>query len=144
MPNPTEEQGEKLDDFDIDQNNGTKTTQPEDTTQELEEKIRESIESAATPDNLPSQPNTAAIVEKPYDSRPVTDTARRTIAYWLLGLLTLLIVVALLCFGYLFWKDPKFDDLKNMVSFILTPLITLVSAATGFYFGSQNSHQPPS
>lgn len=76
-----------------------------------------------------------------FDSRRHHDQARSTIAFWLLGLLTGLLVAAAAGFAALFFvkekTGPTFDQLKSLVELILTPLLTLVSAATGFYFGSQ-------
>ncbi|MCZ2897835.1 hypothetical protein MTR01_27830 [Burkholderia thailandensis] len=68
------------------------------------------------------------------------DVSRRVIAYWLLGLLTLLEVGAVAGYASLFFGDkkPTFEEFKTLLELILTPLITLVSAATGFYFGSAN------
>ncbi|MFJ1259029.1 hypothetical protein [Cupriavidus sp. CuC1] len=75
-----------------------------------------------------------------YDPRPHHDTARRRIAYWLLVLLSGLLVAIFACFsGFFFLKPPPtFDQFKTLIELILTPLLTLVSAATGFYFGSHN------
>ncbi|KWF35824.1 hypothetical protein [Burkholderia diffusa] len=87
----------------------------------------------------PTPASLAKFDNPPFDSRRHHDEARSTIAFWLLGLLTGLLVAAALGFGGLFFTagKPTFDELKSLVELILTPLLTLVSAATGFYFGSQ-------
>lgn len=66
------------------------------------------------------------------------DISRRHIAYWLLGLLTALVVGAFAGYISLFFgkEPPTFEQFKTLLELILTPLITLVSAATGFYFGA--------
>jgi hypothetical protein len=35
--------------------------------------------------------------------------------------------------------EPTFDELKTLVELLLGPLVALVSAATGFYFGAQSA-----
>ncbi|WP_233839469.1 hypothetical protein [Paraburkholderia sp. ZP32-5] len=86
-----------------------------------------------------SDPTPASLIAFSFDSKRHHDEARSTIAYWLLALLTGLLVATALGFGSLLAREkpPTFDDFKSLVELILTPLLTLVSAATGFYFGSQ-------
>lgn len=69
-----------------------------------------------------------------YDPRPGEDGARRTIAYALIGLLSIIVfaVLLLLAFGVV-----KVTELKDF-SVLLGPVITLVSAATGFYYGTKS------
>ncbi|MFM0649843.1 hypothetical protein PQR14_36475 [Paraburkholderia bryophila] len=94
---------------------------------------------------VPLDPRTAPLpLQRPalrdYDPRPDHDKARRRIAYWLLALLTILLVATVVGTGAFFFLKPPtstFDQFKSIVELILTPLLTLVSAATGFYFGSQ-------
>lgn len=69
-----------------------------------------------------------------YDPRPGEDGARRTIAYALIGLLAIIVfaVLLLLAFGVV-----EVTELKDF-SVLLGPVITLVSAATGFYYGTRS------
>lgn len=69
-----------------------------------------------------------------YDPRPGEDGARRTIAYALVGLLAIIVfaVLLLLAFGVV-----EVTELKDF-SVLLGPVITLVSAATGFYYGTKS------
>lgn len=74
-------------------------------------------------------------IGEPYDPRPQEDTARRTIAYLLIGLLWLvtggmLVLVA--------WGTIKVADMKEF-AVVLGPIVTLVSAATGFYYGTKSA-----
>ncbi len=78
-----------------------------------------------------------ARVDPSYDPDKYRDATRSYIAYWLLGLLTAVVVFS---FGALlfFKKDTlTFIDLKSLLELLLGPIVALVSAATGFYFGSQ-------
>lgn len=70
-----------------------------------------------------------------YDPRPQEDGARRMIAYLLIGLLGLVVsgVLILLGFGII-----GVDHIKEF-GVILNPIIALVSAATGFYYGTKSN-----
>ena len=77
--------------------------------------------------------------ETTYDQSKYHDTTRSYIAYWLLFLLTLLIVCG---FGSLFVAQTvTFENIKNILEVIFGPVIALVSAATGFYFGAQQPNK---
>jgi hypothetical protein len=70
-----------------------------------------------------------------YDPRPHEDGARRTIAFLLLGLLWLVISAILLMLAY---GSIKIDELERF-GVLLGPIVALVSAATGFYYGTKAS-----
>lgn len=72
---------------------------------------------------------------KPYDSRPQEDSARRYIAYSLIGLLWVLVggILILVSFGSIHLSEIK------EFAVILGPIVTLVSAATGFYYGTKST-----
>ncbi len=93
---------------------------------------------ATVPDPNQPAPDFNSPRSKAYDPDEFRDQARKRITYWLLALLTLLVTYA---FGGLFLIEgkPSFDHLKSLVEMLLGPLIALVSAATGFYFGAQSS-----
>lgn len=75
--------------------------------------------------------------ENSYDPDKSRDTTRSLIAYWLLGLLTAVVVFS---FAALLLVGPlNFEHLKSLLELLLGPIVALVSAATGFYFGSQQS-----
>ena len=79
--------------------------------------------------------------EKGYDPGKYQDTTRSYIAYWLLFLLTLLVLGG---FGMLFAINAvTFENLKSILELIFGPIVALVSAATGFYFGAQQPGKKP-
>ena len=72
---------------------------------------------------------------KYYDPREKEDAARRRIAYSLIAILAITIV---LMFALVIYSIIKVDQIKEF-SVILGPLVTLVSAATGFYYGTRTN-----
>lgn len=77
---------------------------------------------------------TGTVKVEAYDSRPHEDGARRTIAYLLLGLLWVIIGSVLIMVAY---GSITVDDVKEF-SVITGPVVALVSAATGFYYGTKS------
>jgi len=71
----------------------------------------------------------------PYDPRPHEDGARRTIAYLLISLLWLVVSAMFLLIAY------GSIEVKDIADFavVLGPVVTLVSAATGFYYGTKTA-----
>jgi len=70
-----------------------------------------------------------------YDPRPQEDNARRTIAYLLIGLLWLMVLGILLL---LYSGKITVENIKDF-GVVLSPIIALVSAATGFYYGTKSN-----
>lgn len=70
-----------------------------------------------------------------YDPRPGEDGARRNIAYALIALLSIIVLAVLILLAC---NVVQVGDLKEF-SFLLGPVITLVSAATGFYYGTKST-----
>ncbi len=101
---------------------------------------REETLDATISDPNVSAPNLTGPSSRPYDPDEFRDQARKRITYWLLALLTTLFIGA---FTSLFCLDtkPTFDHLKSLLEVLLGPLVTLVSAATGFYFGAQSANK---
>jgi hypothetical protein len=103
-----------------------------------EETVPEEILDATIAD-----PNVAApVLEKPsstpFNPEKDREQARKGITYWLLALLTALFIVSFIALARL-KEEPTFDQLKTLVELLLGPLVALVSAATGFYFGAQSA-----
>ena len=84
--------------------------------------------SAALPPAAASLPGARGVAR-----RPLEDRARQRIAYVLIALLALLIIALLagVVFGVILVSEIK------EFGVILGPLVALVSAATGFYYGTQ-------
>lgn len=76
-------------------------------------------------------------VGKEYDPRPQEDAARRNIAYLLIGLLW---IIVLGIFILLVCKSIQLSDIKEF-AVLLGPIVALVSAATGFYYGTKSNNK---
>lgn len=74
------------------------------------------------------------VMGQDYDPRPKEDQARRHIAYLLIGLLIVVVGSILLLVAY---GTITVTEIKDF-SVVLGPVVTLVSAATGFYYGTKS------
>lgn len=98
-------------------------------------------------DRVPSDPGSAAVgadlPAKDYDPTRDRETKRGEIALWLIGLLAAIIFGGLLiALIWVLWGDAdtaRLDALKSIVEMLLTPMVGLVGAVTGFYFGNAKS-----
>lgn len=75
------------------------------------------------------KPNT-----EPYEPTRDREKVRGKIAIWLLTLLILMVVFSFVSIAFK-WMD--IPTLKSLVEIFFTPLIGLVSAVTGFYYGEK-------
>jgi len=99
---------------------------------EVEDKSDSVLDLTTSPvENFDNKP---FFQEKDYDPRPQEDSARRRITYILLGLLGVVLIWAL---GSITFCQNSEEEVMNILQIVLSPLIALVSAATGFYFGSK-------
>ena len=91
--------------------------------------------AAAKPADGPGDAGAAHPPEggKSYDPRPQEDRARRRIAYHLIAILAVVIVslLAMVAFGLIAVEDVE------RFGVIVGPIVTLVTAATSFYFGNR-------
>ena len=89
-----------------------------------------------------SQRRVGRIDLEPYNQTKETDAARKYIAFWLIGILSGVVAIALLTCLVLIYFDTndkdRFDHLLAVINLIFGPIIALVGSATGFYFGSQS------
>ncbi|MFJ6900548.1 hypothetical protein [Streptomyces hokutonensis] len=87
------------------------------------------------------KPGSAAPVREVEKKPTVTDLTRQVIAYSLVGLVALLSIAGTGALIASNWTNFKTDQLKELTIF-LSPIITLASAAFGFYFGSSSTKDP--
>jgi len=66
------------------------------------------------------------------------ESIRGKLASWLVGLLAILVIASVIPIVMPF-IDIDFTKFKDMLSITLTPVIGLVGAVTGFYFGEKSS-----
>ena len=71
------------------------------------------------------------LVERPYDPLKARDSARAKIAYFLLTIATLLIIMAFAAYGL----GHPINEVKDLFGLFFTPVIGLLGAVIGFYFG---------
>jgi hypothetical protein len=70
-----------------------------------------------------------------FDPEPQRERIRGYVALGLLGMLALVLVLAFISM----WCRMELEVLRTVLTIIFGPLVTLVSAATGFYYGSRSS-----
>lgn len=94
--------------------------------------IQETLEATVTANA--AAPALESPSESGYDPLRYQDATRSYIAYWLLSLLTIMVVGG---FAMLFAvPSMTFENLKSILELVFGPIVALVSAATGFYFGA--------
>jgi hypothetical protein len=100
----------------------------------------------------PSEPG-EPFREKPYDPLPARENIRGQIAQWLIwtlvGVVAAVVITAILTtIGCLKASSCAQEalglpSLRAVVELILTPLVGLVGAVTGFYFGEKSASAKP-
>ena len=103
---------------------------------ELDSIISEEFGLDFSEDQAIISPTELAYISEEYDPRPQEDQARRNIAYLLIALLFVLISGILILTAF---QTIEIKDIKEF-AVILGPVVTLVSAATGFYYGTKNNN----
>ncbi len=83
----------------------------------------------------PSSPGSGELKRQRYDSRPAEDKARKNIAYTLIALLAF-VIVSIIVGVMACWLDK--EEATTLLQLILSPVVALVSAATGFYYGTKS------
>ena len=86
----------------------------------------------------------AKVETDPYDPEQARDNTRGRIAYWLLALVSLVVVYGMYRWGAYPYTDSSklVSDLKELAAVFFNPLTTLLGTAIGFYFGSQGAQRP--
>jgi uncharacterized membrane protein len=86
-------------------------------------------------ENFAPAPGAQTVVKQPFDPGKWREGARVGIAVGLLGLLAL--TVLLVVIATLFFHFPA-EDADGLFCALLSPLVGLVGAATGFYYGGRH------
>jgi hypothetical protein len=77
---------------------------------------------------------------RPFDPEPQRERLRGWIALGLLAMLALVLV----CSFISLWAGIDGEKLQTVLTILVGPLVALVSAATGFYYGSHtDAPRPP-
>jgi hypothetical protein len=80
-----------------------------------------------------------AYVTLPYDPRPQQENVRGAIALFLVGLMAATIIASFV----LLWVHPdRSKELHDLLALVFGPVVALVGAATGYYFGSHAANRP--
>ena len=98
-------------------------------------------------------PAVSQFVDKPYDPTPDRENIRGTIALWLIwtlvGVITIVVLTGLVTMYGCHAANscsPETNELKAVrvvIELVLTPLVGLVGAVTGFYFGEKTAAGKP-
>lgn len=73
-----------------------------------------------------------------YNPDRVRENMRGLLAIWLIGIMAATIVGSFL----LLWIHPdRSKELHELLALVFGPLVALVGAATGYYFGSQSANR---
>jgi len=72
----------------------------------------------------------------PFDPRPQQEQIRGWVT---VGLATLLGLVILAAFVTIWFRPASVENLESLLTIVFGPLVALVSAATGYYFGGKSN-----
>jgi len=102
--------------------------------------MAEDIAELDLTDEAPLEPGLRLPELRPFDPEPQREHLRGWIALWLLAMLALV----LLCSFISLWAGIDGEKLRTVLTILVGPLVALVSAATGFYYGSRtDTARPP-
>ena len=94
------------------------------------------IPSGVEQQSSPTPPSTGSV---PYDPERDREAMRGKIALWLLCMLAGVLLLAFISIWLKNLIGMDIEMLRTVLTIIFGPLVTLVSAATGFYYGSRSS-----
>jgi hypothetical protein len=95
--------------------------------------MAEDVTDVDLTDEMPLESGLPSPELRPFDPEPQRERLRGWIA---LGLLAMLGLVFLCSFVSL-WLKIDTESLRTVLTILVGPLVALVSAATGFYYGSR-------
>jgi hypothetical protein len=91
-----------------------------------------------TQEESPAQDRLATFQQEPYDPGPARERVRGVIASALIGILAAIVVGDLIIAWYGIGGGGNLDLIESVATTLLTPVVGLVGAVTGFYFGEQS------
>jgi len=74
--------------------------------------------------------------DKPYNPHRDRENVRSFVAFGLLALLIIVVIASYVCLSA-GWIAK--DDLKDLLTIVFGPIITLLGAVTGFYYGEKSN-----
>ena len=92
------------------------------------------LEEDFTGENASEDGADVPVVEKQWNKDKARESMRGVVTSLLLGVLGFIILAS---FAILVWGN-KFEQLKELLTLIFTPIVTLVGTSVGFYFGEQS------
>lgn len=92
------------------------------------------VKEVSLPD-LPSDPQLLLPDEKPYNPNRDREWVRSIVAYGILALLSVTVIASFACLAG-GWINK--EDLKDLLTIVFGPIITLLGAVTGFYYGERS------
>jgi hypothetical protein len=99
----------------------------------------ETVDLASTQPPPTIEPSRVVPEGERFDPEPQRELVREKIALGLLGMLAVVLLFAFISIWLSKWLGMEIEMLRTVLTIIFGPLVTLVSAATGFYYGSRSS-----
>src|SRR5262249_46806329 len=87
---------------------------------------------------VPADTTLHRIERRPFDPEPQRERMRGWLAGGLLGMLAMVLFFSFVSL----WAKIGKEELQTVLTIVVGPLVALVSAATGFYFGSNANPRP--
>ncbi len=97
------------------------------------EEVTTAQEAASKSGNGKKQKNYG--LEK-YDPNPGRDDVRKRIAYWLLAIISGIVLVTFVLLAFHQALNLQLADIRSILELVFTPTVTLLGAVTGFYYAT--------
>lgn len=91
----------------------------------------------AITENGPAAPGAPPQPNAVYDPAEARENVRGRLAYVVVGLFALLVILSLSFAYILVTDDPALQRLLQVIGVLLSPVVALVGAVTGFYYGEK-------
>ncbi|MDQ2956474.1 MAG: hypothetical protein M3Y42_05880 [Actinomycetota bacterium] len=107
---------------------------------ELQNLDARAISSLATGDEPPPAPGGPKL--EAWNPEPGREDVRKYVAYWLLGILSFVVIATVTLIVTERWTKLSTDDVRSTIELVFSPIVTLVSAVIGFYYASNAQSGP--